>query len=404
MPISAGADPIDAALSARATSSGNAGFNPDPNVSRQSDKPIESGGPVSTLLGSYNDWAGKQLESEARLFGVSDAKSLQYVRSIPSATETVLGASAGDGRPSNEPFGSPATSAPQVHPLQEAANAVQSDIDATKAQASAQGFELSDKAPSVPQQISNRLSREQLNLPKDSPLYPDMLHAANKAYVSPAFEAVKSWPQPIKLSDYTKATLEDVKPLMPANEVKALPSGDEITAQQGVDASIALRAKAKQFPDYGVNANNQSWESVAKAHVDAARAIEGDIRTNLSSNGQESLADDWDNARVYRAISGAYEDALDGAGNVRVPELKKQLLRQGVPLTGNAAMLAKIGAAYPEMFKATPAAPQVGIVKKAVASTLPAVLGAAGAHVGGPFGAALGVGAGESLGNKVLRP
>jgi len=190
-------------------SSGSYLLHPDPNVTRQSDQPVTPGTPIGDLVGKYNQWAGGQLANEAHLFGMRDPRSLQDLRSAPAAAETVLGLSGGRGRPANQPLGAPAEAA-QVHPLQAAADAEQGRIDAIRTKATQQGFELSDKTGTVPQQISNRLSREDLNLPPGAPLTPNMLRQANKQYVSPPFEAMRAVPDPIPISATTKATIEDV--------------------------------------------------------------------------------------------------------------------------------------------------------------------------------------------------
>lgn len=357
--------------------------------------------PFGYALGSANVWLGGEMARGAQWLGVKDPASIRDIENIPQAVETFLGLRGG----LRESY--PEVPEAEPHPLSEAATAESSRLEDMRSQAQAAGLNLPDKEVSRPQQVANNLARQDLQLPVadknglDAPLTPEMLRAANKQYVSPAYEAIQQYPTSITLSDATKATLDDVRPLMPSREAATLPTGDAITGQQAVDLSKALRAKANQFPDFGVNADNLAYSKISQAHVDAARAIENDVRSQLTADGNAKLADDWDAARVYRAKSGAYEEALDGAGNVRVPELKKQLFKAGVPLSGNAEMLANVGAQYPELFRATPAAPQPSILRKAAARSLPAIGGAVGAHFG-PFGAALGVEGGENLGRRLL--
>lgn len=402
--------PSDDLIPPSALASNETIFHPDPNVSEQSDKPIEAGAtPLSSAVGAVNKWAGGKLASGAQWAGMTDPRSLQEVRNLPVAAETVLPFLLGTGRSAPPGVGT------IEHPLTGAAKSVQADQDAMDAQATAAGFDMQSRTPSPANQVVNRLSRQDLQLPTaaengiDAPLYPEMLHAGNKQYVSPAFQAAEAYPKPIPLSTATKATLNDVRPMLSTGEVKALPTGDEITSQQGMQLSQTLRARASQIPDIGMNpATNQMWSDIGKAHIDAAKAIEGDMRTQFESDGQGQLADDWHNAVVYRAKSAAYEDALDGAGNVRATVLKNQLVKQDVPLTGNAKMIATVAAKQPEMFKGQPAAPRPGLVRKATAAVAPyagaAVGGAAGTFIGVPgIGAAGGAILGSHISN-VLNP
>ena len=296
------------------------------------------------------------------------------------------------------------------HPLMEAAQTEAARVAGIRQSATNAGFQLTEKTLSPTQQIVNKLSRDDLDMPTaavngiDAPLYPKMFQAANAENVSPAYDAMRAYPIPAKLSPYTQATLADVRQMMPTKEAATLPTGDSMPMSQLVDQSIALRAKAKQFPDTGVNANNQTYQSIAQAHIDAARALENDARTTVSNNGDEELADNWDAARIYRAKSGAYEDALDGAGNVLPTVLKKQLLKAGVPLSDNAEMMANIAASHPELFRPVPTAPAPGLMKKAAAATLPVLGAGAGSYLSGPAGAIAGSVIGEHYGQKLLTP
>ena len=372
----------------------------------QSDKPIEADAtPWGSAVGLVNKWAGGKLASGAQALGMTDPNSLRDIRNLPAAVEAV-GVPYAAGKFGPSPPGVNATS----HPLAEAATAEQSRLDAMNAKASAAGFDIGNRTISQPNQIVNHLGRQDLGLPTmaadgvQAPLTPNMLHAANKQYVSPAYQAVEQYPKPIALSDTTQATLADVKPLLTPKEVATLPSGDTATGQQVVTLSKALRAKANQFPDYGVNASNQTWSSISQAHMDAARSLEDDARTQFASDGNEQLADAWDAARVYRAKSAAYEHSLDGAGNIKATDLKNQLVKQGVPLTDNAELIANVAAQAPELFKGGPQAPQPGLVRQGVASALPWAGAAIGAHVAGPGGAIAGEVLGKRLGQKLAPP
>jgi len=177
-----------------------------------------------------------------------------------------------------------------------------------------------------------------------------------------------------------------------------------MSGQQVVDLYKSLRGRADQYPDQGFDVSGRSNQSLAQAHKDLAASIKNDAASYLSSTGRGKLAQDWNDAIVYRAKSGAYEQALDGAGNVRVPELKRQLFKADVPLSDNAEMMAHIGASDPELFRGTPAAPRPGLMRRATAATLPAAGAAVGASLAGAPGAVAGEFLGKHFGDKLLRP
>lgn len=385
-------------------------LNPSRYVSRESDPGLVPQTPVGTLVGKYNQLAGDAYTDVAKRFGVTDPQSLQDIRNAPAAFETIYGGQAISGAKSLiKSMRAPPGVEPEVHPLQEAADAEQARLAKMDEVFKSQGIELPDKNVSPTQGVANRMAREDLGLPRDAPLTPQMLREGNKQYVSPAYDAVAKIPEPIKLSDATKATIEDVRPLLPTKEASTLPAGDAITGQQAVDLSKALRARANQLDGLqGVNANNQLWSDVANAHRDAAVAIENDVREHLTARGQGQLADAWDAARIYRAKSGAYEHALDGAQNVRVPDLKRQMIN-GRPVSDNMEILANMGAQHPELFRNTPAARRPGIMRRIVGRSVPALSAAGGAAVGGMVGfpstgAVIGEGLGSGLEGKILPP
>jgi hypothetical protein len=356
---------------------------------------LESTTPVGYGLGLANGWLGGELQKGAKWLGVSDPNSLRDIGNIPQAAEAVFGGRVG------KLTGEPAISEAVPHPLDAASTAEQARLSSLRQAGTDAGLDLPDKSPAEPQLVANDLARRDLDLPAGAPLTPQMLTAARRQFASPAYQAVEKYPEPIPLSDATRATIDDVKPLLPAKLADTLPSSDTITGQQAVNFSQVLRNRANQLDKVpGANASGQLWSEVADAHRDAAVAIENDVRSKLTDDGNEQMADDWNNARIYTAKTYTYQHALDGAGNVRVPDLKRQMLN-GKPLSDQSELLAHMGAQYPEMFRPNPAVPQPSMLRRAGARVLPAALGAAGSHLG-PFGAALGVEAGENLGKRLL--
>lgn len=366
----------------------------------QADKPLQGAGTGLMQVGAHvMDIPGKAVTNYAVNHGVTNPYAAAALGTIPDLAEDAImgGPKAAAGRN----VGKAATDWVGAHPLAGAANEEQTRLATIVSKANASGLDVSKSIVAPAQESANAMVRDDLKLPYGAPLTPKMFDAARKQYASPAYEAVRALPGKIPLSDATEATLQDVRPF--AGTRIDLPEGSDITGQQAVDLTKKLRNRANQLDGIqGVNANGDLWSDVAKAHLDAANAIENDVKTHLESIGNGGLADDWHDARVYTAKSYAYQHALDGAGNVRVPDLKRQLLN-GEPLSDNAEVLATVGAQNPELFRSTPAQSKPGIIRRAAARTVPVLGGIAGSHLG-PFGTALGVEAGQGIADRLLSP
>lgn len=302
----------------------------------------------------------------------------------------------------------------QGTPLSSAAEAESSRLAGLKANAEQNGFDLPEggtaerhaAAAANNQPLVNAAVRDELDLPKNAPLTPQMLAKARATNASPAYQAISELPDKIPLSDEYEATVKDVGDLLPPRIRAKLPEGGEITGQQAVDLTKMLRNRAAQLDrSTGITAAGDIPSDLAAAHRDLAEGIEDSVRDHLETSGNEQLADNWNNARVYTAKSYSVENALDGAGNVKAADLKTQLFKKGTPLSGGLEDIANLAAQYPEAFKITRITqPQAGLVRRAVAGAFPYVGGAAGAAIGGTPGAGIGVGAGEYAKAKMLNP
>lgn len=300
----------------------------------------------------------------------------------------------------------------QGHPLTQAAEADAARLDAIKTRAEARGYDLPEggtQATHAQAAINNRDLvnadvRSELGLPKNSRITPELLTSARAANASPAYQAIQQLPDKIPLNKDYVATAQDVRDLLPTRIAAKVPENGSITGQQAVDLTKMLRNRAAQLDKAtGVTASGDTPADLAAAHRDLAEGIEDSVRDRLTATGRQQLADDWNNARIYTAKTYSVQSALDGAGNVKAGDLKTQLFKKQVQLSGNLEDLAHLSAAYPEAFRASRVTmPQVGPVKRAVAGALPLAGASVGGALGGGWGAAGGERGGAYLSNKLL--
>lgn len=300
----------------------------------------------------------------------------------------------------------------QGHPLASAAEGEQSRLGEIRSRAEAAGFDLPEGGTAARHEAAavnnrplvNATARDELDLPKNAPLTPEMLAKGRAANASPAYQAIQSLPDKIPLSAEHEATMADVGDLLPSRIRAKIPESGEITGQQAVELTKVLRNRANQLDKAtGITASGDIPADIARAHRDLAETIEDSVREHLKSTGRESLADDWEKARVYTAKSYSVESALDGAGNVRASDLKTQLFKKGKPLSGGLEDIANLAAQHPEAFKISRVTqPAPGVVRKAVAGALPAIGAGLGGYFGGGVGGFAGERTGHAIGEKVL--
>lgn len=304
------------------------------------------------------------------------------------------------------------------HPLAGAAQAENARLAKIKAQGEQAGLELPEggtpaqhaKAAVTNQPIANAMAREELDLPKDAPLTPQLLGKARETYASPAYEAVKSEPT-IELGPKYEEAIDALHDIPAEFSGKLKPPETVMSGAEAVDLSKKFRFRANQYDRQASITGSPEASDLAELHRGAAEAIEDAVRDHFEAAGKPEVAKAWDDARVYTAKTYSVQNALDGAGNVRVTNLKQQLLKNK-PLSGNLETLANLGAQYPQAFKLTQqSAPTPGLARRAAAATVPHLTTAAGAGLGsvlGPWGTAAGaVGGrvvGENLANRINPP
>jgi hypothetical protein len=290
------------------------------------------------------------------------------------------------------------------HPLTAAAEAENERLGSIQDRGEQLGLDLPEggtqarhaAAAATNQPIANAAIREELNLPENSPLSPQMLQAARDQYTGPAYQAVRDIPQIPLPKDY----LGDIDNFDSINKKYRPPVSGTISGEDAVDMSRYLRNKANKY--FSAAKGNPDYEDIGQAHWDAAQAVEDAVKTHLDTTEQGQLGQDWDNARVYAAKTYSVQSALDGAGNVKVPALKAQLMK-GKPLSGDLETLANLGAQYPEAFTTTRITqPGPGLIRRGAAALAPVAGAGVGGWLGGGYGATGGALAGQKVGEKIL--
>lgn len=219
------------------------------------------------------------------------------------------------------------------------------------------------------QQVTNRLVREELGLPKGAPLNNATLNGL-RTRAGNVYKALKAAGDVTTDQQY----LDEV--------VNLTRSADEIaqsfapSAQHGMQHGLSLAGHAEiqalqdtlMQPRFGSNAAvelvkklrheasaNLKWnvEDPAKkalglAQREAAGIVEDQLIRHLQATGRGALADQFDAARKLIAKTYSVQAALnEGSGNVVATKLSA-LLRKGKPLSGNLELAARFGQAFPK--------------------------------------------------------
>jgi hypothetical protein len=212
-------------------------------------------------------------------------------------------------------------------------------------------------------EVTNSLVRDELGLPKGTPLTHETLNNV-RLKQSPAYEAVKAIPDIKFGADYEKeldaltGTANKITSALPnykatgSEQVKSLvdslkPTNGVMDGEVAVELSKSLRAEAASQEQLASRSGDPTARTLARAYRGAGEAVENAIESHLNSIGKPELAKNWDDARRTIAKTYSVENALDGAGNVDATKLGKQLIK-GKPLSGNLEAAANFANAYPK--------------------------------------------------------
>jgi hypothetical protein len=308
----------------------------------------------------------------------------------------------------------------QGHPLTSAAEAETADMQTHANAAEAAGVKLPPREVSPAQAYVNNAARRDLNLPQNAPVTDGLLDAANKQNVSPAYEAAKDTPEFQLGPKYQKAISGiDLSKIDPEWQP---PTDGTMDGSRAVELSGQLRSVARGMYEDASNPNltyaqRTEARQGAQAHYQAAKAVEGGFREAATTNdaaqsaatgtpttAATDVADAWDKARVYKAKVEAWRGALDGAGNVSGPKIKKLLADE--PVSGPMKEVGSVVAQYPELFRGTRLqTPPEGMLKKGARAIAPIAGAAIGeALVPGTLGAMGGSALGEYAAQRFLGP
>lgn len=305
------------------------------------------------------------------------------------------------------------------HPLTDVAQAEQARIEGHRTVAQEAGVPITPRGVSPAQQFVDNSANHDLNLPKNSPVTSDLITAGIKENAAPAWDNVRATPE-YQLGSKYQAAIKKVDLSQIEPEFRP-PTSGSMTGDQAADLSPQLRSVARgQFQDAEnpnlTYAQRQAARQSAQAHYQAAKAVEAGFRENaekpintgteenpVMTPGDPSVADAWDKARVYQAKAEAWRGALDGAGHVIAPKIKKIMLADE-PMSPDMSKVASVAASDPELFKSTRLqTPPEGLTKKVVKAVAPMAGAALGGMIPFPGGPEVGAGAGQWLANKIAR-
>lgn len=214
------------------------------------------------------------------------------------------------------------------------------------------------------QEVTNRLAREAVGLPADSPLTADVLATA-RSQAGKAYEAVrgagiiKADEQYGKALDSLSNAYRSVTPDFPGlarSDVPTFIDGlkkDAFDASTAVDAIRLLRARA----DQAFRTGDGEMGKAAKA---AAGEIEALVERNLQGAGKQGaeMLSAFRDARQQMARTYTLQKALNSeTGDVMAPVLARELAK-GKPLSGDLRTIAEAAQAAPRAMQALKEAPK----------------------------------------------
>jgi hypothetical protein len=211
------------------------------------------------------------------------------------------------------------------------------------------------------QTVTNRLVRDELGLAKDSPITKAALNGV-RSKAGQVYKAINKSGRIAVDDDYLddlsklSASIDSVSKDFPDANVGSREQIDKLVNSLLVDDFEApsamayikeLRQDASSNLSFAASAD-PAKRALGHAQRDAAGALEDMVIRHLQNNGQDALANSFDQARTLIAKTYSVEAALnEGTGNVVATQLASQLKR-GKPLTGNLGLIARFGQSFPK--------------------------------------------------------
>lgn len=250
-------------------------------------------------------------------------------------------------------------------------------------------------ASSKNQDVTNRLVREELGVPENAPLTPELMSQIRRDAYQEGYAPVAS-AGPIRPGAAYKRDLDTIAQQY-KGAARSFPGAvsdevgnmiDSLKVKQ-FDAADGVKM-AQVLRDQSSKSYANGDKAMGKAQRAAATAIEDQIERGLTGLGKPG-ADMLDNFRMARQLMAkthSVEAAINPAtGNVEALKLAAQL-RKGRPLSGNLETVGSAAAAFPKNFQSME---KVGAIPGFSPLDMfgSAGLGALGASATGPGGALL---------------
>ena len=247
------------------------------------------------------------------------------------------------------------------------------------------------------QEVTNRLVRQDLGVPDDVPLTPELMSQLRRDAYQVGYAPVEA-AGAIRPGAAFKRDLDNIA-VKYSGAARSFPGavGDEVKnlveslKVRQFDASDGVKM-AQILRDQSSKSFAAGDKGLGQAQRSAATAIEDQIERGLTGLGQQGgqMLDAFREARRQMAKTHTVEAALNPAtGNVKAEKLASEL-RKGKPLSGGIKSAASAASAFPKNFQSPETMGAIpGISPLDVISG--AGLGTLGAIGGGPGGALLGV-------------
>jgi hypothetical protein len=243
--------------------------------------------------------------------------------------------------------------------------ALPTDVGGTKTGRFLEGvsgkFKSEELASARNQQVTNNLTKRYLDLPEDAPLTTEVLDNARTS-VYPAYEAIA---ETGTISFGNKNPFSNI--VTGVNKVTGgknalmqdIPDTYSMDAATAIQRLKELRSDGSAYLRSGTNIMKPNPKEVARGNRYLAEAdkLEKAIENHVVKLGQPELIDQFRNARRYIAKTFTVEKALNPqTGVVDARKIAKQL-DQGVPITGELALVGKYAKAFPKTTKVVAEAP-----------------------------------------------
>lgn len=221
-------------------------------------------------------------------------------------------------------------------------------------------YKVQQKASGINQEITNRLAAQDVGVPPNTDLTPEVLKTARKAAAKP-YKDIKALPTKVVADD---DYLNDLSAIEGSNSAaaKVFPALHKNPHAQLIVDSLLDGLSSPRSTEEIVDEIGNLRESATKhfkgmpsqdnialgfAKRDGAKALEDLLERNLAREGRSDMVQALKAARQQIAKLHDLETATDGVGNVNAQRLAA-LKNRGRPFTGNLKIIADTADAFPK--------------------------------------------------------